>query len=305
MVLIKNILLWASKNDWTSQKLPKYKFIQKSLSRFMPGESLFEALDACNNLENTNYGTIITYLGENVTSENQSNSVTNHYLNALSEIKNKSLGTLISIKLTQLGLDFSKTTCITNMKKILDKANELNTIVWIDMEEYKYIDKTLDIYKYLSNYYSNIGITLQSYLYRTNDDLFKLLDFALYIRLVKGAYVESESVSIKDRDLVDNNYIDLSKIMLNKKNLSKGFKPSFATHDDLIIREIVNEANKNAIDNTLYEFNMLYGIRPKLQNEILKSNQNIKILISYGEEWFPWYMRRLAENPKNLFLLLK
>ena len=305
MVLIKNILLWASKNDWTSQKLPKYKFIQKSLSRFMPGESLFEALDACNNLENTNYGTIITYLGETVTSENQSNGVTNHYLNALSEIKNKSLGTLISIKLTQLGLDFSKTTCITNMKKILDKANELNTIVWIDMEEYKYIDKTLDIYKYLSNYYSNIGITLQSYLYRTNDDLFKLLDFALYIRLVKGAYVESESVSIKDRDLVDNNYIDLSKIMLNKKNLSKGFKPSFATHDDLIIREIVNEANKNAIDNTLYEFNMLYGIRPKLQNEILKSNQNIKILISYGEEWFPWYMRRLAENPKNLFLLLK
>ena len=305
MVLIKNILIWASKNDWTSQKLPKYRFIQKSLSRFMPGESLFEALDACNNLENTNYGTIITYLGENVTSENQSNGVTNNYLNALSEIKHKSLGTLISVKLTQLGLDFSKTTCITNMKKILDKANELNTIVWIDMEEYKYIDKTLDIYKYLSNYYSNIGITLQSYLYRTNDDLFKLLDFALYIRLVKGAYVESESVSIKDRDLVDNNYLDLSKIMLNKKNLSKGFKPSFATHDDLIIREIVNEANKNAIDNTLYEFNMLYGIRPKLQNEILKSNQNIKILISYGEEWFPWYMRRLAENPKNLFLLLK
>ena len=305
MVLIKNILLWASKNDWTSQKLPKYRFIQKSLSRFMPGESLLEALDACNNLENTNYGTIITYLGENVTSENQSDGVTNHYLNALSEIKNKSLGTLISVKLTQLGLDFSKTTCITNMKKILDKANELNTIVWIDMEEYKYIDKTLDIYKYLSNYYSNIGITLQSYLYRTNDDLLELLDFALYIRLVKGAYVESESVSIKDRDLVDNNYIDLGKIMLNKKNLSIGFKPSFATHDDLIIQEIVNEANKNGIDNTLYEFNMLYGIRPNLQNEILKSNQNIKILISYGEEWFPWYMRRLAENPKNLFLLLK
>ena len=157
----------------------------------------------------------------------------------------------------------------------------------------------------MSENYHNIGITLQAYLHRTNQDLDELLSYATNLRLVKGAYNEHPSVAIKNKDDIDTNYMNLSKKMLSKDILNSGFKPSFATHDDRIIDCIINEAERNLISSDTYEFNMLYGIRKKLQKEILESNQNLKILISYGEQWFPWYIRRIAENPKNLFLLLK
>jgi len=305
MALLKNILLWTSKNDWMSQKLPKYKFVQNSLSRFMPGELLSDALEECKNLEYSEYGTIITYLGENVNLEEDTYQVVDHYRNALIAIDKTSLNTLISVKLTQLGLDFDKNLCMENLNQLLKLAKNYNSIIWIDMEEYCYLEQTLEIFKKMSKNYHNIGITLQAYLHRTTQDLDELLSYATNLRLVKGAYNENSSVAIKNKDDIDTNYMNLSKKMLSKDILNNGFKPSFATHDDRIIDYIINEAERNLISSDTYEFNMLYGIRKKLQKEILESNQNIKILISYGEQWFPWYIRRIAENPKNLFLLLK
>ena len=305
MALLKNILLWTSKNDWMSQKLPKYKFVQNSLSRFMPGELLSDALEECKKLEYSEYGTIITYLGENVNLEEDTYQVVDHYRNALIAIDKTSLNTLISVKLTQLGLDFDKNLCMENLNQLLKLAKNYNSIIWIDMEEYCYLEQTLEIFKKMSENYHNIGITLQAYLHRTTQDLDELLSYATNLRLVKGAYNENSSVAIKNKDDIDTNYMNLSKKMLSKDILNNGFKPSFATHDDRIIDYIINEAERNLISSDTYEFNMLYGIRKKLQKEILESNQNIKILISYGEQWFPWYIRRIAENPKNLFLLLK
>ncbi len=305
MALLKNILLWTSKNDWMSQKLPKYKFVQNSLSRFMPGELLSDALEECKKLEYSEYGTIITYLGENVNLEEDTYQVVDHYRNALIAIDKTSLNTLISVKLTQLGLDFDKNLCMENLNQLLKLAKNYNSIIWIDMEEYCYLEQTLEIFKKISKNYHNIGITLQAYLHRTTQDLDELLSYATNLRLVKGAYNENSSVAIKNKDDIDTNYMNLSKKMLSKDILNNGFKPSFATHDDRIIDYIINEAERNLISSDTYEFNMLYGIRKKLQKEILESNQNIKILISYGEQWFPWYIRRIAENPKNLFLLLK
>ena len=305
MTLLKNILLWTSKNDWMSQKLPKYKFVQNSLSRFMPGELLSDALEECKKLEYSEYGTIITYLGENVNLEEDTYQVVDHYRNALIAIDKTSLNTLISVKLTQLGLDFDKNLCMENLNQLLKLAKNYNSIIWIDMEEYCYLEQTLEIFKKMSKNYHNIGITLQAYLHRTTQDLDELLSYATNLRLVKGAYNENSSVAIKNKDDIDTNYMNLSKKMLSKDILNNGFKPSFATHDDRIIDYIINEAERNLISSDTYEFNMLYGIRKKLQKEILESNQNLKILISYGEQWFPWYIRRIAENPKNLFLLLK
>ena len=305
MALLKNILLWTSKNDWMSQKLPKYKFVQNSLSRFMPGELLSDALEECKKLEYSEYGTIITYLGENVNLEEDTYQVVDHYRNALIAIDKTSLNTLISVKLTQLGLDFDKNLCMENLNQLLKLAKNYNSIIWIDMEEYCYLDQTLEIFKKMSENYHNIGITLQAYLHRTTQDLDELLSYATNLRLVKGAYNENSSVAIKNKDDIDTNYMNLSKKMLSKDILNNGYKPTFATHDDRIIDYIINEAERNLISSDTYEFNMLYGIRKKLQKEILESNQNIKILISYGEQWFPWYIRRIAENPKNLFLLLK
>jgi len=305
MALLKNILLWTSKNDWMSQKLPKYKFVQNSLSRFMPGELLSDALEECKKLEYSEYGTIITYLGENVNLEEDTYQVVDHYRNALIAIDKTSLNTLISVKLTQLGLDFDKNLCMENLNQLLKLAKNYNSIIWIDMEEYCYLEQTLEIFKKMSVNYHNIGITLQAYLHRTTQDLDELLSYATNLRLVKGAYNENSSVAIKNKDDIDTNYMNLSKKMLSKDILNNGFKPSFATHDDRIIDYIINEAERNLISSDTYEFNMLYGIRKKLQKEILESNQNLKILISYGEQWFPWYIRRIAENPKNLFLLLK
>ena len=305
MTLLKNILLWTSKNDWMSQKLPKYKFVQNSLSRFMPGELLPDALEECKNLEYSEYGTIITYLGENVNLKADTYQVVDHYKNALTVIDKISLNTLISVKLTQLGLDFDKNLCMENLNQLLKLAKNYNSIIWIDMEEYCYLEQTLEIFKKMSVNYHNIGITLQAYLHRTTQDLDELLSYATNLRLVKGAYNENSSVAIKNKDDIDTNYMNLSKKMLSKDILNNGFKPSFATHDDRIIDYIIKEAERNLISSDIYEFNMLYGIRKKLQKEILESNQNLKILISYGEQWFPWYIRRIAENPKNLFLLLK
>ena len=305
MSIIRNILLWSSKNYWISHKLPKYKFVQKSVSRFMPGETLEHALSKCSELEDIDYGTIITYLGENSLSKIQTLNTVKQYKDALEDIDSRSLKTVISVKLTQLGLDIDEGLCIDNLKQLLKVAELKNTFVWIDMEEYIYLELTLKIYKKLIQKHNNIGITLQSYLYRSEDDLKSLLDIAPYIRLVKGAYAEDSSVSMQNRKEIYDNYIKLANIMLEKNILQNGLIPSFATHDHHIIYSLINKINLDKIDKSNYEFNMLYGIRKDLQYEILNSDQNLKILISYGEEWFPWYVRRLAENPKNLLLLIK
>ena len=305
MSLIRNILLWASKNYWISHKLPKYKFVQKSVSRFMPGETLDHALSKCSELEDIGYGTIITYLGENSLSKTQTLNTVKKYKDALEDIDLHSLKTVISVKLTQLGLDIDEDLCVENLKQLLKAAELKNTFVWIDMEEYIYLELTLKIYKKLILKHNNIGITLQSYLYRSEDDLRSLLEIAPYIRLVKGAYAENSSVSMQNRNEISDNYIKLANYMLEKNILKNGFISSFATHDHQIIYSLIEKINTDKIDKIHYEFNMLYGIRGDLQDEILKSDQNLTILISYGEEWFPWYVRRLAENPKNLFLLLK
>ena len=305
MSIIRNILLWSSKNYWISHKLPKYKFVQKSVSRFMPGETLEHALSKCSELEDIDYGTIITYLGENSLSKIQTLNTVKQYKDALEDIDSRSLKTVISVKLTQLGLDIDEGLCIDNLKQLLKVAELKNTFVWIDMEEYIYLELTLKIYKKLIPKHNNIGITLQSYLYRSEDDLKSLLDIAPYIRLVKGAYAEDSSVSMQNRNEIYDNYLKLANLMLGKKILKNGLISSFATHDHQIIYSLINKINADEIEKYHYEFNMLYGIRRDLQDEILKSDQNLKILISYGEEWFPWYVRRLAENPKNLFLLLK
>ena len=305
MSLVRNILLWSSKNYWISHKLPKYKFVQKSVSRFMPGEKLDDALSKSYELENMGYGTIITYLGENSLSKALTLKTVNQYQDALEDIDERSLKTVISVKLTQLGLDIDEELCFDNLKQLLKEAELKNTFVWIDMEEYIYFELTLKIYKKLIQEHQNIGITLQSYLYRSEDDLKSLLEIAPYIRLVKGAYSEDSSVSMQNRNEIDGNYLKLANLLLEKKILKNGLIPSFATHDHHIIYSLINNINAAEIEKYHYEFNMLYGIRRDLQNEILKSGQNLKILISYGEEWCPWYVRRLAENPKNLFLLLK
>ena len=305
MSLIRNILLWSSKNYWISHKLPKYKFVQKSVSRFMPGETLEHALNKCSELEDIDYGTIITYLGENSLSKTQTLNTVKHYKDSLENIDSRSLKTVISVKLTQLGLDIDEELCVDNLEQLLHMADLKNTFVWIDMEEYIYLELTLKIYKKLIQKHNNIGITLQSYLYRSEDDLKSLLNIAPYIRLVKGAYAEDSNVSMQNRKDIYDNYIKLANIMLEKNIPKNGLISSFATHDHHIIYSLINKINLDKIDKSNYEFNMLYGIREDLQDEILNSDQNLKILISYGEEWFPWYVRRLAENPKNLILLIK
>ena len=280
------------------------KRLEKNNKKKLEKDEL-DFLEECKKLEYSEYGTIITYLGENVNLEEDTYQVVDHYRNALIAIDKTSLNTLISVKLTQLGLDFDKNLCMENLNQLLKLAKNYNSIIWIDMEEYCYLEQTLEIFKKISKNYHNIGITLQAYLHRTTQDLDEILSYATNLRLVKGAYNENSLVAIKNKDDIDTNYINLSKKMLSKDILNNGFKPSFATHDDRIIDYIINEAERNLISSDTYEFNMLYGIRKKLQKEILDSNQNLKILISYGDQWFPWYIRRIAENPKNLFLLLK
>src|SRR5574340_861830 len=186
--MMRGALLWASRNNWLRERAARYKFVRGSVSRFMPGEELQDALATASALENQGLGTVLTHLGENVSTAAEAESVTRHYLEALAQVRAAGLGSELSVKLTHLGLDLSHELCQANVEKLIQSAGT-TSVVWIDMESSSYVDSTLEVYRNLRRTYSNVGVCLQSYLYRTADDLASLLPMGPAIRLVKGAYL--------------------------------------------------------------------------------------------------------------------
>src|SRR5215470_12975180 len=260
MSLMRSVLLAASQNHWLRDHASHYKFVRRSVSRFMPGETLDDALVAAQMLRGKRIGTVFTHLGENISDRAEAQQVANHYLEVLERIRQKGLQTEISVKLTQLGLDLSPDLCLDHLRTIIARARK-ESIVWIDMEASNYVDVTLDLYRRAIGEFPNVGICLQAYLYRTKEDIAKLLPLRPSIRLVKGAYMEPPDIAFPHKVDVDANYFATGKELLRAKKEKLCVRAAFATHDVVMIQRLFQEVWKQGFTNGDFEVQMLYGIQ--------------------------------------------
>ncbi|MBF8295861.1 MAG: Pro dh protein [Bacteroidetes bacterium] len=303
MGLARNALLWISENRKLRQALPKYKFIRRAVSRFMPGEQLDDALAAAERLRQQSIDTVLTLLGENVTDEREARHEVEHYVEMLRQISKRGLDTHVSVKLTHLGLDLNEDLCVKNLLAIVAEAKALNNMVWIDMEQSQYVDRTIEVYKKVRKDFPNVGLCLQSYLYRTEKDLENLLPHLPAIRFVKGAYKEPLSVAFRKKSDVDANFFKLTRTLLG--HVRNGAKLVVGTHDMELVCATQGEAERVGLARTDYEFHLLYGIQANEQMKLAREGYSVRVLISYGSFWFPWYVRRLAERPANIWFVVR
>jgi len=247
---------------------------------------------------------VLALLGENVTEADEADEVTRHYEGVLKEIAARDLDAEISVKPTQLGIDIGSDLVAANLERILTIAEKHGQFVWIDMEGSGYVDRTLHLYRVARSRHMNTGICLQSYLRRTAGDLAALLPIKPSIRLVKGAYAESAEVAFPRKRDVDQNYLQLARTLLDE--IRGGVvRAAFATHDERLMGRIQEEAAQRGMTPGDLEFQMLYGIGTTKQKELAAQGHRVQVHISYGTAWFPWYMRRLAERPANLWFVMR
>lgn len=303
--MMRKALLAASTNPWMRDHLTQYGFVKRSVRRFMPGETIDDALGAAQALHGDGITTILTKLGENLTQPEEFDAVTRHYLEVLDKVAASGLDAQISIKPTQLGLDLDPSLCEHNLDRLLERAAALKNFVWIDMESSPYVDRTLHLFRRSRGKTSRVGVALQAYLYRTAADLESLLPLGAAIRVVKGAYLEPPDVAYPRKADVDENFYRLCTRLLAPDAIAAGTHLHIATHDVSLARRILRYIAEQRVPSSAYEFAMLYGIGRGQQLALAREGQRLRVLISYGEQWFPWYMRRLAERPANVWFVLK
>jgi len=301
---MRSALLAASQNVWLRTHVPRYRFVQRAVSRFMPGEDVSDALSAARALQEKRIRTVFTRLGENVTDAAEAEAVTQHYLDVLSQIEVLGLPTEVSVKPTQLGLDLNSELCYGNLRRIIERAG-VKSVVWIDMEASNYVEATLALYRRARQVFRNVGVCLQAYLYRTADDLASLLPLGPAIRLVKGAYKEPRDRAFPRKKDVDENFFTLSKRLFSPEARAAGVQTAIATHDLKLIHRLEDLAQSLGLAKDSLEFQMLYGIQRAEQLRLAQEGRRSTVLIAYGTYWYPWYMRRLAERPANVWFVAR
>ena len=304
MALMRSVLLAASQNKWLRENAVNYPFVRRSVSRFMPGESLDAAMEAARGLEQKRIASVFTNLGENVKDRAEALRVADHYIEVLKRIHDAGMHTEISVKLTQLGLDLSPDFCFENLDKIIAEEKKA-AIVWVDMEASPYVDATLDIYKRALAKYLNVGICLQAYLYRTQKDVEALLPLRPSIRLVKGAYKEPPEIAYPKKQDVDENYFSLAQTMMAEQKNGRCIRAAFGTHDVKLIRRLAEHASQQGLQKNNFEVQMLYGIQREEQERLAREGYRSGVLVAYGTYWYPWFVRRLAERPANLWFMAR
>ena len=304
MAVIRRILLAGSQSRWLREQATGYRFVRRAVSRFMPGEEAEDALAAARELQKAGLATMFTKLGENITDQAEADRVAAHYVEVLHRIRALAVPTEVSVKLTQLGLDLSPELCYRNLQRIVECAGP-GSVVWIDMEASNYVEITLELSRRARTAYPNVGVCLQAYLYRTTADLASLLPLGLAIRLVKGAYREPPSIAFPRKKDVDGNFFALARQLLSPEARKAGVRAAIATHDPRLIRRVQEYAASTGLTKKDLEFQMLYGIQRGLQLELAREGWRSLVLIAYGSYWFPWFMRRLAERPANVWFVLR
>ena len=304
MGLARALLLKGSESRWLADQMSRRRFIRRATTRFMPGENMEDALSAARSLGEGGITSILTLLGENVGDAEAAGAVTREYLTLLEQTVETGLDADISVKPTHLGLDLGFDVAARNLRTLAAGAAERGRRVAVDMESTPYCDATLDLYRILRAEHANVGICLQAYLYRSEADLDDLLTLAPMIRLVKGAYKEPADLAYPRKADVDGSFLRLSQALLEAARDGTALV-AFGTHDADMIAEINRRAAEMDCPRESYEFQMLYGIQRELQVRLAASGYRMRVLISYGSYWFPWYMRRLAERPANVGFVLR
>ena len=305
MGIMRSVLLAGSQNAWLRERAVRTAFVRRSVSRFMPGEKLDDALRAAAEQQKLGATTILTHLGENLARVEEAEEVTQHYLEVLDKVAAQKLDAQISVKPTQLGLDHDPELCQRNQDRLIQHAEKKGNFVWIDMEGSAYVDRTLQLYKRSRAKSDKVGVAIQAYLFRTEKDVEELLKLGAAIRLVKGAYLEPPEVAYPKKADVDENFYKLACRLLSPDAQRPGALLHIATHDQALVDRLLRHIAERDVPKSAYEFAMLFGIQRGLQQRLVADARRLRVLISYGEYWFPWYMRRLAERPANVLFVLK
>ena len=303
--MMRSVLLGMSRSSSLERWVKRRTFARKAVRRFMPGEELDDALRAAERLGRRGLGVVFTELGENVATEDDAAAVARHYVTALDRIAARGVDAEISVKPTHLGLDLGPDVARKNLARLVARAEELDTMVWVDMEDSSYVDATLALVRAAREDSDRVGVCLQAYLHRTPDDIATLKNPAVRVRLVKGAYREPPEHAIQKKSDVDQRFHELAVAMLRDRDYVSAATPVFGTHDDRLIERIRESARQYGVAPGQVEFHMLYGIRVDLQEWLTAVGAEVRVLISYGDHWYPWYMRRLAERPANLWFVAK
>ncbi|MBL8151932.1 MAG: proline dehydrogenase family protein [Blastocatellia bacterium] len=299
-MITKNALLYMSKQEGLRDILTQFRFFQKVTSRFVAGETIEEAANAVKRLNSLAIKASFDHLGEAIRNEEEANSEVYEYHKIIDKISSDGLKSGVSIKPTQLGLDISPDLFLNNSRRIIEKAAYDGRFVRIDMEDSRHTTATIELFKKLRADFQNVGIVIQAYLYRSRDDIIDLLKNRASIRLCKGAYDEPASVAFPKKLDTDNNYIALTQLLLDS-----GYYHGIATHDEKMINATIDYAEKRNIPKAAYEFQMLYGVRRDLQEKLAREGFNMRVYVPYGKHWYPYFMRRLAERPANIWFVLK
>jgi len=302
---MRSLFLKASDNRWLREHGVRAPFVRRAVSRFMPGETFDDMLGAARTLKSHGIASVFTRLGENVTDLAEADAVAMHYLEGIDRVRALGLACEPSVKPTQLGLDIDRSRARDHLLAIAQRAHEANSYVWIDMEQSPYVDVTLDLTEQLRSRYSGVGVCLQAYLHRTPADLSRMLRIGAGVRLVKGAYREPPNVAMASKRDVDDSYTSLSRAMIDDRARGGTSRLVLGTHDTRIIAAVCQHARAAHVPQGGYEFHMLYGIQRSEQTRLVAAREDIRVLIAYGTYWFPWYMRRLAERPANVWFVLR
>lgn len=297
---MKNFFLFLSKNQTLNAAAKKWG-LRFGANRFVSGETIGEAIAVVRQLNEKGLVCTLDHLGEFVFSVEEANESANYCIKTLEAIHQSGVDCNLSLKMTSLGLDISRELCMKNMRRILDTAKAYgNIFVRIDMEDYAHNQVTMEILDELLQEYDNVGTVIQAYLYKAADDIEKLKDKKVNFRLVKGAYKESPEVAYPEKADVDENY---KKII--KQHLLNGGYAAVATHDDNIIEYVKQLEVQHSIPRSRFEFQMLYGIRAQSQIDLAREGYKMRVYVPYGNDWYGYFMRRLAERPANVGFVLK
>ena len=304
--MMRSTLLALSRSRWLAERMPGLPFARRAVARFMPGEELGSALDAAAVFAASGMGTVVTQLGENVGTVLEADAVAAHYDGAIATIAGRGLDSCISVKLTQLGLDVDAGRTAEHVAALAARAADYGQPLWIDIESSMYTERTIELYRSLVPRHRNLGLCLQAYLRRTATDLESLLPVTSSIRLVKGAYAESADIAFADKADVDASYARLAgRLLRHAAAHADAPAPALATHDTRLLAQIVADAAQAGVQRSAYEVQMLYGIRAPEQRRLAGDGHRVRVLISYGAAWFPWFMRRLAERPANVWFVAR
>jgi proline dehydrogenase len=299
-MITKDALLYLSRQESLKNILTRFSVFNKITSRFVAGETIDTAAHAVRELNKLHITATFDHLGEAIKNEAEAEAEVIEYSKILERIEADGLKSNVSLKPTQLGLDIDPKLCLNNIRRIVQKAQTYGNFVRIDMEDSAHTTATIDMFKQLRAEFDNVGIVIQSYLYRSHDDIVDLLKVGARIRLCKGAYNEPASVAYPKKSDTDKNYVDLMKVLLQS-----GIYHGIATHDVKMIQATREFSKEKEIPKSAYEFQMLYGVRRDLQVKLAGGGYNMRVYVPYGSHWYPYFMRRLAERPANIWFVLK